>query len=399
MSVDIRPAEKEEMAEYKQLMRNAFLPKPEEPDIQVRPEWTMCAFEDGKLVTTYAAWPFKMRFNGNRLPVAGVTNVTTRPGYRRRGHLRKATQAHFEDLYEKGDRPLAILHAAHAAIYQRYGYGVVSFWNEFSIAPRQIRFLDEKPTAGTYDTLQGDDYTVLRKIYERFRKDRTGYLHRSAVVWEGVLLAKRAKGELREVVIYRENEEPLGYVIYTIKNEPGKGATDPEQVIRIQDFCWLTHAAYRGLWDYFVSMDLARKITGGAPCDDPLLYLLQEPRMLHSTRWDGLMGRIVDVEKALPERGYQKEGMLVFEVTDELCPWNQGCWKLDTSPSGAAIARTTEAPDMIVPAGTLAMLAFGQISATEAFRMGRLDLLNHDALPMWNDVMRTRYRPFCPDDF
>jgi len=52
-----------------------------------------------------------------------------------------------------------------------------------------------------------------------------------------------------------------------------------------------------------------------------------------------------------------------------------------------------------VPDSTLAMLAFGQISATEAFRMGRLDLLNHDALPMWDAVMRTKYRPFCPDDF
>lgn len=400
MAVEIRPAKKEEMEEYKHLMTTSFLPLPEGmPDIAVRPEWTMCAFEDGKLVTTFAAWPFKMRFNGNRVPVAGVTNVTTLPGYRRRGHLTKATKSHFKRLHDQGGRPIAILHAAHAAIYQRYGYGVVSYWNEFSINPRQIRFSDDRPVKGTYASLSGDDYTVLREIYERFRKERTGYLHRAAVVWEGVLLGKPAKGELKGVVVYREDESPLGFVIYTVKNDPGKRTTEPEQVIRIQDFCWLSPAAYRALWNYFAPMDLVRKISGGAPCDDPMIHLLQEPRMLHSTKWDGLMGRIVDVEKALPERGFQAEGTLVFDVVDEMCPWNRGCWKLETSPSEARITRTTEAPDVTVPDSTLAMLAFGQISATEAFRMGRLDLLKHDALPMWDAVMRTKYRPFCPDEF
>jgi len=45
------------------------------------------------------------------------------------------------------------------------------------------------------------------------------------------------------------------------------------------------------------------------------------------------------------------------------------------------------------------MLFFGQISATEASRMGRLAVFEQEALPLWDRVLRTAYRPFCADMF
>ena len=85
----------------------------------IRPEWTLCAFADGQLVTSYAAWPLTMRFNGGGVPVAGVTFVGTLPGVRRRGYLRQIVAAHFGLLHERGDRTMAILVATQAAIYHR----------------------------------------------------------------------------------------------------------------------------------------------------------------------------------------------------------------------------------------------------------------------------------------
>ena len=45
----------------------------------------------------------------------------------------------------------------------------------------------------------------------------------------------------------------------------------------------------------------------------------------------------------------------------------------------------------------LVMLVFGHISASEVARMGRLDVNEDSALPMWDKVMRTKYCPFCDD--
>ncbi|MCP4755872.1 MAG: hypothetical protein GY866_33845, partial [Proteobacteria bacterium] len=252
---------------------------------------------------------------------------------------------------------------------------------------------------GTYREIEKDESEVVVDIYRRFGAERTGYLERAPVVWDIGLLGVPPKGGLCCTVAYEEAGEALGYVIYTVESKPGEDRTEPNQVVWIRDFAWLTASAYRALWQFFAPMDLVRRVGGMGPDDDPLPHLLMEPRMLNSTKWDGLLGRIVDVEKALPKRGYQEEGTLVFEVLDEICSWNRGRWKLETSSEGAVVRKTSADPEVALPISTLAMLVFGQISATEAWRMGRLDVFDQSALPSWDRVLRTKYRPFCPDVF
>jgi hypothetical protein len=63
------------------------------------------------------------------------------------------------------------------------------------------------------------------------------------------------------------------------------------------------------------------------------------------------------------------------------------------------VRRTTTEPDVTMPVATLAMVFVGQISATEAARMGRLDVHDERTLPRWDALMQTRYRPFCADHF
>ena len=72
---------------------------------------------------------------------------------------------------------------------------------------------------------------------------------------------------------------------------------------------------------------------------------------------------------------------------------------MEATAAGATIKRTTQEPQLVMPVSTLAMLVFGQLSATEAARMARLDVLEPDALSSWDRVMRTAYRPFCADLF
>ena len=121
--------------------------------------------------------------------------------------------------------------------------------------------------------------------------------------------------------------------------------------------------------------------------------------MLNVTSRDGIMARIVDVERAFTLRRYPVAGTFTFEVLDELCPWNHGRWQLETSATEATARHTNASPQLRMPVSTLAMIIFNQISATEAARMGRLDVLEPGALSLWDMVMRTSYRPFCADRF
>ncbi len=398
MGLEIRATRPEEIEEFKRVASTANVISPELLQA-VRPEWTLCAFEYGKLATAYAAWPLTMRFNGESVSVAGVTSVGTLPIYRRRGYLREITTTHFQLLHERREQPIAILYASLAAIYQRYGYAVVSTRNSYNVEPRYLEFPLAQTVPGNFREVGDDEFGLLVDLYRRFRAERIGYVHRGRAMWEATILASPPAGGLLSKVVYEEASEPLGYVIYTMVPQPIAGL-GPRQYLAIRDLVWLTASAYQAVWNYFAQMDLVTNITWErVPTDDPLPHLLLEPRMLHITSQDGLLARIVDVEQALPKRCYHEEGTLTFEILDDLCPWNHGRWKLETSTAETSISRTNEKPQLVMPISTLAMLVFGQISATEAARMERLDVLDHTALSSWDRVMRTTYRPFCADRF
>jgi predicted acetyltransferase len=217
-------------------------------------------------------------------------------------------------------------------------------------------------------------------------------------MWHAGVLSSHASTDARlYTVVYEEDGDPLGYVIYTIQRNASPAM---EHRLAVRDLIWISPSAYRAIWTFFSCMDLIRDIIWErVPTDDPLPHLILEPKMLHLTSKDGLLARIVDVERALIQRNYSHEAVLTFEISDDLCPWNHGQWKLEVSRNGSIVNRTSEKPQLRMPVSTLAMLLFGQISASEAARMNRLEAINESTLSMWDSVMLTKYRPFCADFF
>lgn len=408
----IRPADAGEMDAFQHVAVRSLMVAPEAV-AAIRPEWTLCAFENGKLATSYAWWPLKMRFNGGMLPTAGVTFVGTNPVCRRKGYLRSVIARHFERMHEEGKQPVAALHASRASIYQRYGYAVVSWQNSYCFEPRHLAFR-EKPAASRGRLCEpGKEPAMeaLKDVYQQFCRDRTGYIHRGKATWEMGVMAPAPKNGALFTIVYEEGDTPLGYVIYTARADKSSEKRLMHQV-EIRDFAWLTPRACRSLWEHTAGMDLAAEIRWmRVPPDDPLPYLVREPADLNIRTRDGVLARIVDVGGTLARRRYFAEGRIRFEVDDALCPWNRGCWELETfmdsdaeNPAAERFCRgearpSNRAPDVTLSVDTLAMLVFGQIDATSAADMGRLAVHKPDRLAAWNRLLRTRHKPFCPDFF
>ena len=74
----VRPVKASEMEDFSVVARLGF-GMPAEFKVNLDPEWTMCAFIDGQLATSYAAWPLEMYFEGATIPVGGITWVSTHP--------------------------------------------------------------------------------------------------------------------------------------------------------------------------------------------------------------------------------------------------------------------------------------------------------------------------------
>ena len=416
MPLEIRPYRPEEsdafnnvpsvvFGRYTGIPRSETPPEKKGPDL-IPPEISLCAFEDGVLASTYAAYPFTMRLNGGKAPAAGITCVGTLPEFRRRGHLRKITEHDFRNRYEQRQQPIAILTASIAGIYQRYGYAVVSTREELSIDPRWINVAPSIPQAtGTWREASKDELPLLQAMYREFSTPRNGYLHRAPVIWDAQVLGTIAGGDdlgagPSLIAVYEEAGQPRGYVTYAPKNmNDFSDGAGPGQRLIVRDYVWHTPSAYRAMWDYFKNFDLVKRVfIHRAPADDPAFDVFLDPRELHAMRYDWLLGRIIDVERALPLRPYG-EGRVVFEVRDEMCPWNNDRWALDAGPEGAAITRTNETPTLTMDISTLAQLVFGQISPSRAVRYGRAESTPDTDPTLFDNIFRTTYAPFCPDGF
>ncbi|UCD09173.1 MAG: GNAT family N-acetyltransferase [Dehalococcoidales bacterium] len=394
MKLEIRQAKPEEMVDFKRVAETALMFT---MDDAPAPEQTLCGFIDDKLVTSYGAWPLTIVINGKDVPVAGVTMVGTLPVARRLGTLRKITSEHFEKLHEEGERSVSALYASRAAIYRRYAYSPVVTTNSYSVEPRYLEFIAGNEPEGIFREAGENDTSILVDLYDQFINTRTGYLRHSEDMWERRLSPRPQENVQQHTIIYEEDGKALGYVIYTARPTQGSWwARD----IHINDLIWLTPSAYRGIWEFFNIMDILEEIKWGqVPTYDPLRHLLKEPRMLNIKSMDGVYGRIVDITGAMDKRGYDAEGKLIFRIIDDLCTWNQGTWILETSPDSAKITPCSETPQLEMPVSTLSLLYFGQVSATEAARMGRLNVNDSNSLPVWDQVMSTRYKPACADGF
>lgn len=411
MTLEIRPYTLEEQAAGQRVASIVFgnyaiNPAPRTNAWTILPEWTLCAFEDGELATTYAAYPFTIRLNGAPARAAGVTFVGTLPWYRRRGHLRTIMETDFKRRYEERQEPIAILTASISGIYHRYGYAVTAFRDRYSIDPRWISFVPSLAKAeGTWRDVGPDDPQVIKDVYRKFAADRNGFIHRAQVMWAvgalgitGGFGPDVGKGIL---AVYQEGGEPQGYVTYSAKwfDSFSDGAGEGQRVF-VRDYAYLTPTAYRAIWQHLKTFDLAARVQMFAPVDDPARDVLLDPRELHAQRGDWILGRVIDVERALPLRPYGAEGRVTFEVRDAMCPWNDGRWSLEAGADGVAeVSRTKDAPQLRMDVSALALLMFGTISPSQAVRIGRAESATDAPLDLWDAVWRTKYAPWCPDGF
>lgn len=366
------------------------------------PEISLCAFEDGEIVSQMGTFPFTMRWHGRDIGCGGVTSVATLPSHRRRGHLRQLMTRAFATMREQ-NQPIAMLWASMAAIYQRFGYGICFTRWRYAFDPRELRYVDEIATPGRMRLVKSEDaYPLLEEPYRRFAAPRTLMLNRTEEMWRSGVLRPWAKQVAPFLVaVYEEAGEPLGYAVYQVERGGQAGVTR-FLTVTVRELVWPTPAAHRALINYLAGYDLAATVRiWQLPTDDPLFYTAQEPRELHAEAVDGTLVRLVDVAAALEGRGYEGEGRISFAVADDLCPWNAGGWELTVEGGHGRVRRLARGDDgaLCLNQRALAMLSSGYAGATLLARMGLVAASDASALRCADSLFRGGYANLCLDMF
>ena len=114
---------------------------------------------------------------------------------------------------------------------------------------------------------------------------------------------------------------------------------------------------------------------------------------------------------ALTARRYAAPVDLVIEVTDEMCPWNAGRWRLRASgpvlagagtTAGGGTAeceRTSADPDVVLPAATLGATYLGGTSLGTLARAGLATEVRGGAVAALSAALSWDPAPWCPTIF
>lgn len=196
-----------------------------------------------------------------------------------------------------------------------------------------------------------------------------------------------------------ENEGDAGaYALYRAKHSWDDGM--PASKLEVREVVALDGIPTREIWRFLFGVDLMSRVESRLlPSDTPLVHMLAEPRRLRLGLHDGLWLRVVDVAAALEARSYAVEGSLVFDLSDEFCPWNAGRWRLLATESGSTLERVSEEPDIELSAPELGSVYLGGVSFADLLRAGRITERTSGAVARADSLFRTERAPWCAQVF
>lgn len=396
-----RPATEDEMAGAGNQIDYAFNEEGGEA-FGCKAEWTICAFDDDRLAATSGAYPFQMGFEGNTVPCAGVTIITTEPEYRRRGLVRELSTRLLHKARADG-QPVAALWASMGALYQRYGYGLASNFNSYQIDPRLAAFREDAPVDGYVRRMDADTaLPLIKDVYTRSLAGKTLTIEREDYFWDALYIA-RDKDKRHFAVSFDDNDNPRGFAVYRQKDVARPDGTSYLS-LSIVDFIWLDLTGYRALWTFLCSHDLAERLSFiFVADDDPAPQTLLEPRKLGQRKSDGIWMRVVDAPALLAQRGYSLAGTATLTIEDDdLCPWNNGTWTVSAEGDRSA-AQVVEGGDkagaLRLSINTLATVLSGHTPASQLATMGKIACDDPSALRAADALFSTTHRPWCPHEF
>jgi predicted acetyltransferase len=109
--------------------------------------------------------------------------------------------------------------------------------------------------------------------------------------------------------------------------------------------------------------------------------------------------RLLDLPGALAARRYAVEGTLVLEVSDALRPRNQGRFRLEGGPDGAACRPTDLPPDLALDVTDLGAAYLGGASLASLARADRVVERSPGALARADRMFAASPRPVCTTHF
>ncbi len=293
------------------------------------PSRSVLATQGDTIAGMVSAFTRDLTVPGGVVPGSHVTMVSVGATHRRQGLLRRMIDRLHADSIALGE-PVALLYASEGRIYQRFGYGLATHRASLEANAREVALRRPADDEGRVRAVAPDSLDVFQKVFEEARVDRPGWSSRDERWWRyqtADIKAVRNGATPLRAVVHDGSDGVDGYLLWRVKGEWAAGGPNGTAIMR--EMVATTPEAYRALWRFALSVDLTRSTKfGWASVDEPIQFLVNEPRWLETRLSDGLWVRLLDVPAALAARRYATPVDVVIEVSDPHIPANAGRFRL-----------------------------------------------------------------------
>jgi predicted acetyltransferase len=404
MGYEVRAGTAEDYDEIYRVVGMAFNDDPDDAErddekLVFEAERSIVVTSDGTVAGAAAAYTRDLAVPGAVLPAGHVTMVGVHPVHRRKGVLTRMMRHQLADIRARGET-IAVLWASEGRIYQRFGYGLAARRHSVEIE-HEARLREPVDTGGLRAATPTEVVGDLQKVYGQVSAERTGWSSRNTVWWEHLLadIPKRRGGaSMLRAVLHDGPGGVDGYALWGVRRDWGPNG--PRGTVVVREVATTTVTAYKAIWQYLMTVDLTRETSYWmAAVDEPLQYLVDEPRRLGGRIGDALWIRLVDIPAALAARRYAAPVDVVIEVEDPLLPENSGTWHL-VGDSGTATCVPADRPaDLRVEIGALGAAYLGDASLATLAAAGRVQDLGSDRLARTSVAFGWHRAPSAPEIF
>jgi predicted acetyltransferase len=234
---------------------------------------------------------------------------------------------------------------------------------------------------------------ALPDVMRRSTEGRPAVFQRAPHHWErdsrNPIHAQGGSGGLFYAA-YVEDGQIDGYATYRTQRP----------AVMVNELMAATPEATAALWRFCFDLDLYERTEAvKRPVDDPLPWMLADPRRLERSPRDGLWVRVVDARAALEQRSYATSDRLVLEIRDDFCDWNQGCWSLEMSPEGGDCRPVTGGADLAINVSALASVYLGAATFSTLQQAGQIDESTPGAVQRADRAFAVPLKPWTPYNF